>query len=119
MPTFRKQDRLLSPHDFKRVYDRRCSVSDARLIIYGLSNELARLRLGMSVSRKFGNAVARNRFKRICREAFRLTRAELPSGLDLVVLPRSKDEPTLDAIQQSLRTLLPSLARRLARAEKS
>jgi ribonuclease P protein component len=119
MPTFRKQDRLLSPHDFKRVYDRRCSVSDAGLIIYGCPNELARPRLGMSVSRKFGNAVARNRFKRLCREAFRLTRAELPTGLDLIVIPRSKNEPTLVAIQQSLRTLVSSLARRLTRAEKA
>jgi ribonuclease P protein component len=119
MPTFRKQDRLLSPLDFKRVYDRRCSVSDAWIIIYGGPNELARLRLGMSVSRKFGDAVARNRFKRLCREAFRLTRAELPAGLDLIVLPRSKNEATLAALQHSLRTLLPSLARRLTRSERA
>jgi ribonuclease P protein component len=115
MLTFRKQDRLCSPADFKRVYERRCSVSNPWLIIYGHANDLGYARLGVSVSRKIGNAVARNRFKRLYREAFRLTRPELPTGLDLILLPRSKQQPTLDAIQQSLRTLIPTLVRRLAK----
>ena len=119
MLTFRKADRLLSPLDFKRVYDRRCSISDPWLIIYGRPNELPRSRLGLSVSRKIGNAVARNRFKRLYREAFRLIRADLPTGIDIVLVPRSKNEPTLAAIQQSLGNLLPTLARRLVRAERS
>ena len=119
MLTFRKEDRLRSPADFKRVYDRKCSVSNPWLILYGCANGLPRLRLGVSVSRRIGNAVVRNRFKRLYRAAFRLTRAELPVGLDLILLPRSAQEPTLDALQQSLRTLLPTLVRRLARTDKS
>ena len=113
MLTFRKQDHLRSASDFKRVYDRRCSVSNAWLIVYGCPNDLGRLRVGLSVSRKIGNAVARNRFKRLYREAFRLCRAELPSGLDLVLLPRSPQEPTLEDVKQSLRDLVPTLAKRL------
>jgi ribonuclease P protein component len=115
MPTFQKQDRLRSPSDFKRVYDRKCSVSNNWLIVYGLANDLDRLRIGLSVSRKVGNAVARNRFKRLFREAFRLTRSELPGGFDLVVLPRSAREPALADVQASLRELVPALARRLTR----
>src|SRR6266850_7431558 len=103
MLTFRKQDRLLSPFDFKRVYERKCSVSNQWLIVYGCPNELGRLRLGLSVSRKIGNAVARNRFKRLYREAFRVSRADLPVGIDLVFLPRSSKEPTLDSVKESLR----------------
>jgi len=117
MLTFQKTDRLRSPADFKRVYDRKCSVSDQTLIVYGLANDLGRLRLGVSVSRKIGNAIARNRFKRLYREAFRLTRAELPTGFDLILLPKSTREPTLDAVRASLRTLVPTLARRLKRTE--
>jgi ribonuclease P protein component len=119
MPTFQKQDRLRSPLEFKRVYDRKCSVANQWLVVYGLPNELGRTRLGLSVSKRIGNAVARNRFKRLYREAFRLTRADLPAGLDLILLPRSTHEPTLGLIQQSLRDLVPTLAKRLARKEKS
>lgn len=113
MPTFGKQDRLRSPADFKRVYDRKCSVSNQWLIVYACPNELGRTRVGLSVSKKVGNAVARNRFKRLYREAFRLTCADLPNGLDLIMLPRSGREPTLDEVQKALRELVPAVVRRL------
>ena len=112
MPTFRQQDRLRSATDFKRVYDRKCSVANQVLILYGARNELGRSRVGLSVSKKIGNAVARNRFKRLYREAFRLTFAELPVGLDLIMLPRWAREPTLEEVQQALRDLAPAVARR-------
>jgi ribonuclease P protein component len=45
-------------------------------------------RLGLVVGRKVGNAVQRNRIKRVCRECFRLWPDLLPSGVDLVVIAR-------------------------------
>jgi ribonuclease P protein component len=46
-------------------------------------------RVGVTVTRKFGNAVARNRAKRVVREAFRRSLGLLPDGIDLVVIPRA------------------------------
>ena len=45
-------------------------------------------RLGIVATKKTGNAVARNRIKRLCRECFRLTPAMLPEGIDLVVIAK-------------------------------
>jgi ribonuclease P protein component len=52
-------------------------------------------RLGVTVTRKVGDAVRRNRVKRLVREAFRLDRALLPNGVDLVVIAKD-GSPTLE-----------------------
>jgi ribonuclease P protein component len=118
--TFRKAEHLRRPSDFKRVYDRRRSVSDEWLIVYACENQLPHLRLGLSVSRKFGGAVERNRLRRLYREAFRLTRAEMSIGLDLVLIPRKAEPPALHVLMQSLPRLVKQVARKLApRSEPS
>lgn len=111
---FRRAEHLRRPADFRRVYDRRRSASDGWLIVYACENGLAHSRLGLSVSRKVGNAVHRNRLRRLYREAFRLTRQELPAGLDLVLIPRRPDEPTLEALKRALPRLVRQAARKLA-----
>ena len=90
---FRRAERLRLPSEFRRVYERRRSVSDNWLIVYACENNLPHLRLGLSVSRKVGGATQRNRLRRLYREAFRLTRHEMPAGLDLVLIPRTTKEP--------------------------
>jgi ribonuclease P protein component len=112
---FRPAERLRRPRDFQRVYDRRRSASDGWLIVYACENGLPHPRLGLSVSRKVGGAVRRNRLRRLYREAYRLSRPELPIGLDLVLIPRRPDEPTLEQLKQSLRHLVSQLAGRLNR----
>src|SRR5262245_6561078 len=92
---FRKHEHLRRPQDFRRVYDRRRSAGDTWLLVYGCENGLPYLRVGLSVARKVGSAVRRNRLRRLYREAFRLTRGQMPVGLDLVLIPRSNGEPPL------------------------
>jgi ribonuclease P protein component len=115
---FRPHEHLRRSSDFRRVYERRRSVSDDWLIVYACENGLPHLRLGLSVSRKVGQAIHRNRLRRLYREAFRLTRAEMPTGLDLVVIPRKSDEPPLDELKRSLSKLVKQLARKLAKEAK-
>ena len=113
------QFRIRRREDFQRVYGRRCSASDPCLIVLGCENDLEYCRLGLSVSRKFGNAVARNRWKRLVREAFRLARPRLPQGLDLVVIPRAGKDVDFESISRSLTPLANCVARRLKRATPS
>lgn len=112
---FRPELRLRRKADFDRVYRRRRSVGDELLVVYGCENDLPHPRLGLSVSRKVGGAVVRNRWKRLLREAFRLHRSEFPSGIDLVVSPRPGGKPELQTITDSLRALARRVERRLER----
>jgi ribonuclease P protein component len=113
--SFPKQMRLRTRGEFRRVYERRCSVGDNLLRLIGDLSELPHPRIGLSVSRKLGNAVARNRWKRLLREAFRLSREKLPPGLDFIVVPRGAGEPELQPLERSLIDLAWRLRKRLQR----
>jgi ribonuclease P protein component len=93
--------RLRKTPEFERVYQRRRSASDGRLLVFACENDVEHPRMGMSVSRKVGGAVQRNRWKRLLREAFRLSQLELP-GVDLVVIPRVPVPPSRAALMDSL-----------------
>lgn len=79
---------LKKNEDFKKAYSRGKSVVTPYLVLYYRRNQEGFNRLGISVSKKVGNAVVRNRVKRLIREAFRLYPSELKKGYDLVIISR-------------------------------
>lgn len=111
-----RNHRIRRTADFQRAYRRRCMAGDQTLLVFAHDNGLPHARLGLSVSRKVGNAVQRNRWKRLLREAFRMEQQALPAGIDLVAIPRPDAEPSLAALRRSLRALARIAAGKLARA---
>ena len=114
--TFRPEHRVRKQEDFERIYQARVFAADDVLVVNGDRNHLRHSRLGLSVSKKVGNAVVRNRWKRLIREAFRLSREELPVGVDLIVRPQKGAAPDFAAISRSLPALARRIAKRLERA---
>jgi ribonuclease P protein component len=82
---FPKASRLLANSQFRIVYGRRLSARDGLLVLYACENSYDYPRLGISIGRKFGKAVVRNRLKRLLREAFRQNKHLIAPGFDYVV----------------------------------
>ena len=89
--SFPKEVRLRRRSEFLRVQDRGHKVTADCLLCLSLPNGRADglTRLGLTVSTKVGNAVVRNRIRRRLRELFRVRKASLPKGLDMVFIARS------------------------------
>lgn len=87
----RKRGRLSRSGDFDRVYREGRSHSNRFLVLYSFPRAARapdRVRLGISVSRKVGDAVERNAVKRALREAFWKVDETLPDGHDFVIVAR-------------------------------
>lgn len=110
--------RIKRQRDFERTYATGRSAGDQVLKVVMVSNGLAFSRLGLSVGKRYGGAIRRNRFKRLAREAFRLNRAQLPQGFDIIVIPRPQIEPSLEQVAASLVGLTAQVAVRLAGAKE-
>ena len=113
---FPKVCKLRKSADFSAVYGRQHKSGDGFLLVFAIRNELGYSRCGLSVSKKHGSAVQRNRLKRLLREAFRLSRHDLPAGLDLVLIPRQNAGATVVDFQRSLKRNAGRLEARLPEA---
>lgn len=85
---FPRSCRLTRRQQFLDVYGRAPRVASRSFVLFGLPNDLPHCRLGLTVTRKVGGSVRRNRVKRVLREVFRRHRRELDLPLDLVVNAR-------------------------------
>lgn len=101
--TFSREERLKSRSDFTRCIKQGGRAAGRSVVVCVMPNGLGITRLGAGSTRRLGNAVARNAQKRLVREAFRLTKHDLPSGLDMVVLPKVPwPGPTLEELKADL-----------------
>jgi ribonuclease P protein component len=111
---FPKANRLLRRPQFSRVFETGLRVQGRFLTVLLTSNDTGRPRLGIVASRKLGNAVKRNRAKRLIREAFRRSEAPGGRGVDVLVIPRREIfDAAFTNVESDFRTALRRAARRL------
>ena len=105
---FPKTFRLLRRSDFRRVYDEGQRRSASLCTVFCRPNGLPHSRLGITTPVRLGGAVRRNRLRRRLREVFRLNRANLPGGWDILVNPREAvRKVSFATLQRELLRLFP------------
>lgn len=85
-----KHQRIKKNKEFQHIFKKGKSFANRQFIVYVLKNDQPEFRLGLSVSKKVGNAVARNRVKRFIRQAFLENHTELMQKADYVIIARQQ-----------------------------
>lgn len=91
--TFDKHERIRKRRDYLRVYKNGYRVNSKNFIIVSSENRSGVKRLGLTVSKKAGNSVKRNRIKRLLREFFRLNKNRFPPSQDIVIIAKKNIPP--------------------------
>lgn len=106
-----KKLRLTRNRDFAKVYQHKQSTANHQFVVYKKRNQdLEKFRVGISASKKLGNAVVRNRIRRVLKEIVRNNQHRIKSGFDIVIIVRAK------AIQLEFAQLEKSLLHALRKA---
>lgn len=90
--SFSKRERLLKRWEFKEVFEKGWRIDKRFFVFYGIKNLLGFTRIGLSVPKKVGTAVKRNRVKRMLREVFRQNKERFLKSYDIVIVARKGAE---------------------------
>ena len=104
---FNKTKGLKKDSDFRKVYKHGKSIANRYLVMYILKNKSDSSRVGISISKKVGKAITRNRIRRLIKEVYRLDiDSRVKEGYDIVFIARmpSKDA-TFKDIEKSINNL--------------
>jgi ribonuclease P protein component len=86
--SFGKNERVRKRTDYLRAYQKGVRVNSSNFTVILFNNQTGTKRLGVTVSKKVGNAVKRSRIKRLAREFFRLNKDKLPDSRDMIIIAR-------------------------------
>ncbi len=97
--------RLKKNYQYGYVYKHAESVSDKLFVVLYCKSNARQTKVGFSVSKKYGNAVCRNRIRRQMKSAVSSLMPEVSSGYNLIVIPRRQGDYRFTEIEVSLRKL--------------
>ncbi|PFJ17873.1 ribonuclease P protein component [Bacillus cereus] len=100
----KKKNRIKKNDEFQTVFQKGKSNANRQFVVYQLDKEeQPNFRIGLSVSKKIGNAVVRNRIKRMIRQSITELKDEIDSGKDFVIIARKPcAEMTYEEVKKSL-----------------
>lgn len=110
---FKKKDKILKRREFLQL--KRCGkrIQDRNFIIIYSDGRYEKSRIGITVSKKLGNAVKRNKIKRLIRENFRMNRDKIAEFMDINVIAKKKaGEISADMVFKSLDGIFNQIPRR-------
>ena len=97
---------LKKSKEFSKIYKSGKSVADKYLVLYYRRNNLGYSRIGYSISKKVGNAVVRNRIKRLLKESYRLNFDDFKDGYDFIFIARVRAKDiTFKEVEKSMKKL--------------
>lgn len=110
MLSLKKSAKLKKNKNFQAVYKGGKSIANRLLVLYMLPNQSDFRKVGFAAGKRLGNAVVRNRVKRMMREAFRLNQDKLPVGYDFILVGR---QPAVSVKTQELTAALLNICGRI------
>ena len=116
--SFPKSRRVQHAREFTFILRRGTCVADGVLVLFASPREDAGVsRIGITIPKKTGNAVVRNRWKRLIRESFRTQQTAIPPGYNFVVRPKKNARPSWPAIKKSVPYLAAKAAKRIRQSQ--